>query len=66
MVAVLVTGFPAAAVVVNVAVCGLGGEALAAISVDGAVSSDVRRRLLELPDVLTATIVRFDDETAPA
>ena len=37
-----------------------GGEALAAISVDGGAGADIRRRLLELPDVLTATVVRFE------
>jgi D-3-phosphoglycerate dehydrogenase len=36
-----------------------GGEALAAISVDGTVSGDVRAALLALPDVLSATIVHF-------
>jgi D-3-phosphoglycerate dehydrogenase len=38
-----------------------GGEALAAISVDDPVTEDVRRALLELPDVLSATIVTFRD-----
>jgi len=38
-----------------------GGEALAAISVDGGASPDIRRRLLELPDVATATVVRFQE-----
>ena len=37
-----------------------GGEALAAISVDGNVGTDIRRRLLELHDVITATVVRFE------
>jgi len=37
-----------------------GGEALAAISVDGNVGSDIRRQLLELHDVMTATVVRFE------
>jgi len=37
-----------------------GGEALAAISVDGNVGADIRRQLLELHDVITATIVRFE------
>lgn len=37
-----------------------GGEALAAISVDGTVGSDIRRKLLELSDVITATVVRFE------
>ena len=36
-----------------------GGEALAAISVDGVVGHGVRDALLELPDVLSATIVHF-------
>jgi D-3-phosphoglycerate dehydrogenase len=36
-----------------------GGEALAAVSVDGTVGADVRRKLLELPDVLTATVINF-------
>jgi D-3-phosphoglycerate dehydrogenase len=38
-----------------------GGEALAAISVDDPVTDDVRRALLDLPDVLSATIVTFRD-----
>ncbi|HEY7235523.1 MAG TPA: phosphoglycerate dehydrogenase [Gemmatimonadaceae bacterium] len=37
-----------------------GGEALAAISVDGTVSGDIRRKLLELSDVITATVVKFE------
>jgi D-3-phosphoglycerate dehydrogenase len=37
-----------------------GGEALAAISVDGGAGPDIRRKLLALPDVLTATVVRFE------
>ena len=41
-----------------------GGEALAAISVDGSVGPAIRRQLLELPDVQTATIVNFE-ERAP-
>ena len=36
-----------------------GGEALAAISIDGTVNEEVRRKLLELPDVLSATVVSF-------
>jgi D-3-phosphoglycerate dehydrogenase len=36
-----------------------GGEALAAISVDGQVAGGVRDALLALPDVLSATIVHF-------
>lgn len=43
-----------------------GGEALAAISVDGVVSPEVRRRLLELPDVRSATIVNFAADGAPS
>jgi D-3-phosphoglycerate dehydrogenase / 2-oxoglutarate reductase len=38
-----------------------GGEALAAISVDDPVTEEVRRALLELPDVLSAAIVTFRD-----
>lgn len=41
-----------------------GGEALAAISVDGGAGPDIRRKLLELPDVLTATVVRFEQQLA--
>ena len=36
-----------------------GGEALAAISVDGPVPHEVRGALLALPDVMSATIVHF-------
>ena len=36
-----------------------GGEALAAISVDGAVAAGVREALLGLPDISSATIVHF-------
>ncbi|MFL5607121.1 MAG: phosphoglycerate dehydrogenase [Gemmatimonadaceae bacterium] len=36
-----------------------GGEALAAISVDGAVGSGVREALLNLPDISSATVVHF-------
>jgi D-3-phosphoglycerate dehydrogenase / 2-oxoglutarate reductase len=36
-----------------------GGDALAAISVDGTVSPGVREALLELPDVSSATVVHF-------
>jgi len=36
-----------------------GGEALAAIAVDGVIGDDVRRALLELPDVRSATILDF-------
>jgi D-3-phosphoglycerate dehydrogenase len=38
-----------------------GGEALAAISVDGTMTEEVRRKLLGLPDVLSATVVHFPD-----
>jgi D-3-phosphoglycerate dehydrogenase / 2-oxoglutarate reductase len=41
-----------------------GGEALAAISVDGAAAPGLREKLLALPDVRTATIVQFG--SAPA
>lgn len=37
-----------------------GGEALAAISVDGQVNSEIRSKLLELQDVITATVVKFE------
>lgn len=36
-----------------------GGEALAAISVDGTVGHGVREALLELPDITSATVVHF-------
>jgi D-3-phosphoglycerate dehydrogenase len=36
-----------------------GGDALAAITVDGTVSPKVRDALLELPDVTSATVVHF-------
>jgi D-3-phosphoglycerate dehydrogenase / 2-oxoglutarate reductase len=36
-----------------------GGEALAAISVDGTVAAGVREALLKLPDVSSATVVHF-------
>ncbi|MFO0074208.1 MAG: phosphoglycerate dehydrogenase, partial [Gemmatimonas sp.] len=39
-----------------------GGDALAAVSVDGEVSEVTRKALLELPDVLTASVVQFRDE----
>jgi D-3-phosphoglycerate dehydrogenase len=38
-----------------------GGEALAAVSVDGAISEEVRQRLLSLPSVRSATVVRLSD-----
>ncbi len=40
-----------------------GGEALAAISVDGIVDVTLRERLMALPDVRTATIVRFGNHS---
>jgi len=36
-----------------------GGDALAAVSVDGTVDEATRLALLELPDVVTASIVHF-------
>jgi D-3-phosphoglycerate dehydrogenase len=36
-----------------------GGEAMAAVSVDDPVGQEVRRKLLELPDIRSATIVSF-------
>ena len=36
-----------------------GGDALAAVSVDGSIAGNVRERLLSLPDVETATVVNF-------
>jgi D-3-phosphoglycerate dehydrogenase len=36
-----------------------GGEALAAISVDDPVGQELRRKLLDLTDVRSATIVSF-------
>lgn len=39
-----------------------GGEALAAISVDGVVGDEVKRRLLDLPDVRSVTVVSFRKE----
>ncbi len=39
-----------------------GGDALAAVSVDGTVSEDTRRALLDLPDIRSASIVHFRDE----
>jgi D-3-phosphoglycerate dehydrogenase len=38
-----------------------GGEALAAVSVDGAINEEVRQRLLSLPAVRSATVVRLSD-----
>lgn len=39
-----------------------GGDALAAVSVDGEVSEETRRALLDLPDVVTASVVHFRSE----
>jgi len=39
-----------------------GGDALAAVSVDGEVSEATRKALLDLPDVVTASVVHFRDE----
>jgi len=38
-----------------------GGEALATVTVDGSIGESVRQALLALPDVLSATVVRFTD-----
>jgi D-3-phosphoglycerate dehydrogenase len=38
-----------------------GGEALAAVSVDGAITEEVRQRLLSLPAVRSATVVRLSE-----
>ncbi|HEX9109070.1 MAG TPA: phosphoglycerate dehydrogenase [Longimicrobiales bacterium] len=38
-----------------------GGEALAAIAVDGAANGELRQRLLEIPEVQSATVVSFRD-----
>jgi D-3-phosphoglycerate dehydrogenase len=40
-----------------------GGQALAAITVDGSVGPDIRQRLLELTDVNSATVVSFGKPT---
>lgn len=39
-----------------------GGDALAAVSVDGTVSEETRKALLELSDIRSASIVHFRDE----
>ena len=39
-----------------------GAEALAVISIDGTVTESVRRTLLALPDVNSATVVHFADD----
>jgi D-3-phosphoglycerate dehydrogenase len=36
-----------------------GGEALAAVSVDGEITEDVRQKLLQLPDIKSATAIDF-------
>ena len=36
-----------------------GGDALAVVSVDGRVGSEVKQRLCDLPDVQSATVVHF-------
>jgi D-3-phosphoglycerate dehydrogenase / 2-oxoglutarate reductase len=38
-----------------------GGDALAAITVDGEVSEAVRQALLAVPEIQTATVVRLSD-----
>lgn len=38
-----------------------GGDALAAVSVDGSVNEDTRLALLELPDVLSASVIHFQE-----
>jgi L-serine deaminase len=38
-----------------------GGDALAAITVDGEVSEDVRQALLAVPEIQTATVVRLGE-----
>lgn len=39
-----------------------GGEALAAVSVDGTLTEAIRRQLLSLPDVRSAAVVNFRDD----
>lgn len=36
-----------------------GGQALATVSVDGDITEDVRQKLLQLPDITSATVVNF-------
>jgi len=36
-----------------------GGQALATVSVDGEITEDVRQKLLQLPDITSATVVNF-------
>ena len=38
-----------------------GGNALAAITVDGTIDADLRKRLLASPDVRSATVLNFTD-----
>lgn len=38
-----------------------GGDALAAVSVDGAIDESVRRKLLSLPDITSATVISLAD-----
>jgi D-3-phosphoglycerate dehydrogenase len=40
-----------------------GGNALAAITVDGAIDADLRKKLLASPDVRSATVLNFTDFT---
>jgi D-3-phosphoglycerate dehydrogenase len=41
-----------------------GGNALAAITVDGAIEPDLRKRLLASPDIRSVTVVDFSDSEA--
>ena len=43
-----------------------GGEALAAISIDGTLDEATRQRLLAVPDVRSAVVVHFDTARSPA
>ena len=43
-----------------------GGNALAAITVDGAIDTAVRMRLLSTTDVRSVTVINFDDEAEAA
>ena len=38
-----------------------GGDALAAVSVDGEINESVRSRLLSLPDITSATVISLAD-----
>jgi D-3-phosphoglycerate dehydrogenase len=42
-----------------------GGDALAAVSVDGVLDESVRQRLLALPDLRSATVVNFSSAVRP-